>query len=63
MATSQQLKVDNMPLTFSLKAVVYPWEYWNKVLVTGCSSWSHEKEIYNYIPTNSNCCYKMSTHL
>ena len=29
----KQHKVDNQPLPFSLKAVVYPWEYWNKVLV------------------------------
>ena len=34
----KQHKVDNQPLPFSLKAVVYLWEYWNKVLVTGCSS-------------------------
>ena len=26
MAASQQQKVDNQPLAFSLKAVVYPWE-------------------------------------
>ena len=39
MAATQQHKVDNQPLEFSLKAVVYPWEYWNKILVTGCSSW------------------------
>ena len=38
MAASQQHKVDNQPLAFSLKAVVYPWEYWNKVLVNGCST-------------------------
>ena len=40
MAASQQQKIDNQPLAFSLKAVVYPSECWNKVLVTGCSSWS-----------------------
>ena len=38
-AASQQHKVDNKPLAFSLKAVVYHWEYWNRVLVTRCSSW------------------------
>ena len=38
-ASSQQHKVDNQSLVFSHhKAVVYPWEYRNKVLVTGCSS-------------------------
>ena len=47
MATSQQHKVDNHPLAFSPKAVVYPWEYWNKVLVlvTGCSSWRQPAQI------------------
>ena len=44
-AASQQPKVDNQPLAFSLKAVVYPWEYWNKVLVTGCSSWHQPAQI------------------
>ena len=32
--------VDNQPLVFSHhKAVIYSWEYWNKVLVAGCPSW------------------------
>ena len=46
MAASQQHKVDDQPLVFiHHKAVVYPWEYWNKVLVTGCSSWRQPAQI------------------
>ena len=28
MTAPQQHKVDDQPLTFSLKGIVYPWEYW-----------------------------------
>ena len=46
-AASQWHKVDNQPLAFSLKAVVYPWEYWNKDLVTGCPVWRQPVRIRN----------------
>ena len=40
-AASKQHMVNNQPLVFSHhKAVVYPWKYWSKVLLTRCSSWS-----------------------
>ena len=39
-AAFQQHKVNNQLFVFRHhKAVVYPWEYWNKVLVTRCFSW------------------------
>ena len=38
-AASEQPKVDNQLLAFSHhNAVVYPWKYWNYVLVSGFSS-------------------------
>ena len=39
------LKVENQPIAFSIKTFVYPWEYWNKVLVTGCSAWRQPARI------------------
>ena len=42
---TEQHKVDNQPLAFSFMAVVYPWEYWNKVMVIGCSSWHQPTRI------------------
>ena len=46
MAASQHHKVDNQPLAFSHhKAVVYPWECWNELLLTTCYFWRQPARI------------------